>query len=143
MDNWKCLVFIYDYKCIVCLSLQSRRKLCCAKLLINFWLILINFWSTYLHQISINLHQNWFLYRGDGNDVVPNFDWICPKEKEAKPDVIFTFNFGNLLDFFYRKILVVEIEVGLLWILWMFWMFWLFREDFGIFAQFYRIFAKN
>jgi len=24
--------------------------------------------------------------RGEGNDVVPNFDWICPKEKEAKPD---------------------------------------------------------
>jgi len=24
--------------------------------------------------------------RGDGNDVVPNFDWICAKEKEAKPD---------------------------------------------------------
>jgi hypothetical protein len=26
--------------------------------------------------------------RGDGNDVVPNFDWICPKEKEAKPDAM-------------------------------------------------------
>merc|ERR1712001_318931 len=24
--------------------------------------------------------------RGEGTDVVPNFDWICTKEKEAKPE---------------------------------------------------------
>ena len=26
-------------------------------------------------------------FSGDGNDVVPNFDWILPKEKEAEAPV--------------------------------------------------------
>ena len=33
-----------------------------------------------------------FTFRGEGTDVVPNFDWICPKEKEQKPDVILFFH---------------------------------------------------
>jgi len=37
--------------------------------------------------------KNYFNFRGDGNDVVPNFDWILAKEKGPQTPV--SSLFGN------------------------------------------------